>query len=100
MRRLLTPDVYPELDRLGGRLAGGCQEPIDAHDLPKHTVTLGAKGCVTFRADRLLRYRDFLECDAELQFASWLYLFNRGIYLSPGEEEQWTLSVVHGEDEG
>ena len=37
--------------------------------------------------------------DAELTRLSWVYGFNRGIYMTPGRDEQWTLSVQHTEDD-
>lgn len=38
---------------------------------------------------------DFLETSAALLEASWSWLVSRGIFLTPGNEEQWTLSVQH-----
>jgi glutamate-1-semialdehyde 2,1-aminomutase len=26
---------------------------------------------------------------------AWLYNMNRGIFMTPGREEEWTLSVTH-----
>ena len=40
-------------------------------------------------------YRDFLDTQPELFAASYPWLLNRGIFMTPGDEEQWTLSVQH-----
>ena len=33
--------------------------------------------------------------DAELTDLAWLYSMNRGIFMTPGREEEWTLTVAH-----
>lgn len=95
LREILTPDAYAYLARLGARLAAGCQKAIAMYDLPAHTVDLGAKGCVSYRKQPLRNYRDFLETLPEIFGASYPWLLNRGIFMTPGDEEQWTLSVQH-----
>jgi glutamate-1-semialdehyde 2,1-aminomutase len=42
-------------------------------------------------------YRDFLGTLPELFAASYPWLLNRGIFMTPGDEEQWTISVQHAE---
>ncbi len=92
---MLVPDAYAHLARLGTRLAQGCADALAANGIPAHTVDLGAKGCVTYRPEPLRNYRDFLETDMELYAASYPWMVNRGIFMTPGDEEQWTLSVQH-----
>jgi glutamate-1-semialdehyde 2,1-aminomutase len=59
-------------------------------------VSVGAKGCITFRADPVRDYRDFLQVDARLGHAHWLVQHNGGVFLPPwGKVEQWLLSVQH-----
>jgi len=97
LTEVMTPDAYTYLAGLGARLAAGCQAAIDANEIPAHTVDLGAKGCVSFRAERLTNYRDFLATKPELFGAAFPWALNRGIFMTPGDEEQWTLSVQHTE---
>jgi glutamate-1-semialdehyde 2,1-aminomutase len=33
--------------------------------------------------------------DKALAELAWLYNMNRGIFMTPGREEEWTLSVTH-----
>ena len=40
-------------------------------------------------------YRDFLETNTDLYNASYPWMVNRGVFMTPGDEEQWTLSVQH-----
>ena len=97
MTEILTPAAYDYLGRLGNRLARGCQDAIDRFGMPAHTVDLGAKGCVSYRPAAMRNYRDFLETRPELFAASYPWLLNRGLFMTPGDEEQWTLSVQHGD---
>jgi glutamate-1-semialdehyde 2,1-aminomutase len=99
LTEVLTPDAYERLAVLGSRLADGCAKAIAEHGLPAHTVDLGAKGCVSYRAEPLRSYRDFLETRPELFEASFPWVLNRGVFMTPGDEEQWTLSVQHTDDD-
>jgi glutamate-1-semialdehyde 2,1-aminomutase len=97
LTEVLTRDAYDELGKLGTLLAEGCKRAIDDHGIPAHTIDLGAKGCVSYRAEPLRNYRDFLETRPELFAASFPWMVNRGIFMTPGDEEQWTISVQHSE---
>jgi glutamate-1-semialdehyde 2,1-aminomutase len=97
LTKVLTPDAYEHFARLGARLAGGMDAAIAEHGLPAHTVDLGCKGCVSYRSEPLTCYRDFLETNIHLYTASYPWMINRGVFMTPGDEEQWTLSVQHDE---
>jgi len=97
LKEVLTPDAYRHFARIGSRLSQGCQAAIARHGIPAHTVDLGAKGCVSYRQTPMRDYRDFLDTKPELFAASYPWLLNRGIFMTPGDEEQWTLSVQHTE---
>ncbi|MFN2542987.1 MAG: aspartate aminotransferase family protein [Actinomycetota bacterium] len=99
LTEVLTPDAYERFAQLGTALAGGCAEAIRANRIPAHTVDLGCKGCVSYRPQPLRNYRDFLETNLDLFAASWPWMVNRGIFMTPGDEEQWTLSVQHSDDD-
>jgi glutamate-1-semialdehyde 2,1-aminomutase len=99
LTEVMTPEAYEYLGKLGTLLAEGCQRAIEEHGIPAHAVDLGAKGCVSYRKDRLQNYRDFLECNVDLFAASWPWMVNRGVFMTPGDEEQWTVSVQHSEND-
>ena len=93
---VLTDDSYLHLGMLAGRLRAALESVIDAHAVPWHVVSAGAKGCVTFRQDRVREFRDFLQIDARLGHLHWLMQHNGGVFLPPwGKVEQWLLSVQH-----
>jgi glutamate-1-semialdehyde 2,1-aminomutase len=97
LTEVLTPDAYEYLAKMGTLLAEGCQRAIDDAGIPAHAVDLGCKGAVSYRREPLTNYRDFLECNVALYEASWPWMVNRGVFMTPGDEEQWTISVQHSE---
>jgi glutamate-1-semialdehyde 2,1-aminomutase len=95
---VLVPGAYMHLDGLRHRLVAGLDEVITRHRLPWHVVAIGAKGCVTFRAEPVRDYRGFLDIDSELGHAHWLIQHNGGVFLPPwGKVEQWLISVQHSD---
>jgi glutamate-1-semialdehyde 2,1-aminomutase len=93
---VMTPEAYAHLDHLNERILRGCQAVVDEFRLPAYTVGIGAKGCVTFATEKVVDYPSFKRAqDPELTDLAWLYNINRGIFMTPGREEEWTLSVTH-----
>ncbi len=96
---ILDASAYAHFDALAETLQGGLDEAIAKHHLPFHVTTLAARGGVTYRAQRVRNYRDYLEIDKSFAYLSWLYQCNRGVLMAPGAEENWTLSVQHSVDD-
>jgi len=93
---VLTPAAYEHLDRLNERILAGCEAVIRKHNLPGYSVGVGSKGCVTFSPAKIIDYETFkANQDKDLSELAWLYNMNRGIFMTPGREEEWTLSVTH-----
>ncbi|MCW3000322.1 MAG: glutamate-semialdehyde aminotransferase [Solirubrobacterales bacterium] len=96
LTEVMTPEAYAHLETLNGRLLGGCTDVIAKHGLPGYAVGIGSKGCVTFSPTKIVDYETFkANQDAEMADLAWLYNMNRGIFMTPGREEEWTLSVTH-----
>src|SRR4051794_36392345 len=99
LEQVLTPDAYRHLDALNERLLTGCEDVIARHRLPGYAVGVGSKGCVTFSPVPIVDYETFkANQDVGLTELAWLWNMNRGIYMTPGREEEWTLSVTHTEE--
>jgi len=99
LEQVLTPDAYRHLDALNERLLTGCEEVIARHRLPGYAVGVGSKGCVTFSPVPIVDYETFkANQDVGLTELAWLWNMNRGIYMTPGREEEWTLSVTHTDE--
>jgi glutamate-1-semialdehyde 2,1-aminomutase len=93
---VLTDEGYAKLHRFNRDLMAGCDRIIAEFGLPAHTVGMGSKGCVVFSSEPILEYRDYLtKIHHELTNLAWLYHMNNGIFMTPGEDEEWTLSVLH-----
>jgi len=97
---VLDEAAYRRLDQAGQRVLDGCQAVCDRYGLPAYAVGVASKGCVMFAEERVVDYRSFAEhFDDDLNYLGWLYHMVNGVYMTPGADEQWTLSVVHGDDE-
>ena len=96
---ILTPAAYAHFDALAEALEGGLRKVMSDNQLPFHPITLAARGCVTYRKERVRNYRDYLTIDKKYAYLSWLYQCNRGVLMAPGAEENWTLSVQHSEED-
>jgi glutamate-1-semialdehyde 2,1-aminomutase len=74
-------------------------EIIDEYQLPAHTVGFGVKGCITWSIAPVRNYRDYKATDFAVAELSWLWSLNRGIITPPGLDEQWLISLAHGQRE-
>ena len=100
LTEVLTADAYEKLESANDWLLGRCDEIIERYGLPCYTQGLGAKGCVVFSGEPLHEYRDYLtKVDGELSTLAWLYHMNHDIFMTPGVEEEWTISIAHSEDD-
>jgi glutamate-1-semialdehyde 2,1-aminomutase len=100
LTEVLTADAYTHFEALDARLRAGLDDVIERYGLPCHTQGLGSKGCVVFSSEPLYEYRDYAtKVDEELSTLSWLYHMNHGIFMTPGVDEQWTLSVAHVDED-
>jgi glutamate-1-semialdehyde 2,1-aminomutase len=98
LTQVLTEDAYAKLESSNDWLRGRCDEIIERYGLPCYTEGLGAKGCVIFAGEPLREYRDYLtKVDGDLATLAWLYHMNNGVFMTPGVEEEWTLSIAHSE---
>lgn len=99
LEKVLTPEAYAHFDDLNGRLMEGCTDVVKRFGFPGYAVGFGAKGCVTFSPKKVVDYVTFREGQrSELNELCWLYAMNRGVFMTPGREEEWTLSVFHDND--
>lgn len=99
---VLTPGAYDGLQAFLNLLTVGLEQVIAEYELDAYVVGAGAKGCVVW-ADGARQLRDFRDYCSRFDGAAaelcWLYLVNRGVFLAPGQDEQFTFSVAHGPSE-
>ena len=95
LTEVLTDAAYTKLHAANKSLMAGCERVIAEYGLPAHTVGMGSKGCVVFSAEPVREYRDYLtKIHHDLSDLAWLYHMNAGIFMTPGRDEEWTLSVL------
>ncbi len=99
LTEVLTPAAYSHFDALAEILQGGLQAVIEEAGLDMYVTTLGARGGLTYRKERVRDFRDYLTIDKGLAYLNWLYQGNRGLLMAPGMEENWTLSVQHTDED-
>ena len=94
---LLDDAAYASLDSHGKLLKELLDKVIDTYSLPAYVVQAGAKGSLVWAEKPELRdFRDYRRrFNFDLGFLAWLYLNNRGVFLAPGQDEQWTHSIYH-----
>ena len=93
---VLTADAYTQLHAANEKLMAGCERIIAEYELPAHTVGMGSKGCVVMSSEPVREYRDYLtKIHHDLTDLAWLYHMNNGVFMTPGQDEEWTLSVFH-----
>jgi glutamate-1-semialdehyde 2,1-aminomutase len=99
LQEVMTPAAYEHLEALNERILSGCEAVIERHRLPGYAVGIGSKGCVTFSPAPVVDYESFkVNQDVAVTELAWLWNMNRGIYMTPGREEEWTLSVMHTDE--
>lgn len=100
LSEVLTPAAYERMTRLAARLRDSLDATIAQYGYGWHVVSVGGKGCVTFKREPVREFRDFLTIDDRLGHLHWLMQHNGGVFLPPwGKVEQWLLSVQHDEDD-
>jgi glutamate-1-semialdehyde 2,1-aminomutase len=100
LTKVLDAAAYERLEDAGERLLAACQDICDRYGLPAYAIGMSSKGCVMFASDRVIDYRSYLEYFHEdLNYLAWLYHMTSGVFMTPGGDEQWTLSVAHTDEE-
>jgi glutamate-1-semialdehyde 2,1-aminomutase len=100
LMEVLTPGAYVHLERLGERMVAGCRRALEERDLPGYAIALGARGCATLSPVPIVDGATLWASeDRDLVQLHWLFNMNRGILSAPARPEQWTLSVVHSDED-
>ena len=94
LERVMTPDAYAHLGRINARLLDGSQGIIDRYRLAAYPVGIESKGVITFASTKVVDYETYKSAQQkELIDLLWLWNMNRGIFGTPGRDEEWTLSI-------
>ena len=97
--KLCTPEALEKAESLNIQALTRIREIIDEHELPAHTVGFGVKGCITWSDRPVRNYRDYKATDFQVAELSFIWSLNHGIMTPPGLDEQWLISLAHGQAE-
>ena len=99
MDMVCTEEAMETAEALNTQALDRITDVINEYQLPAHTVGFGIKGCITWSVDPVRNYRDYKATDFKVAELSWLWSLNRGIITPPGLDEQWLISLAHGQRE-
>ena len=97
--KICTAETLAAAEALNQQALERISAIIDEYQLPAHTVGFGVKGCITWSKEPVRNYRDYKATDFAVAELSWLWSLNRGIITPPGLDEQWLISLAHGQRE-
>ena len=100
LTEVLVDDAYEKLEATNEKLKAACAEVVEQLRPARLHRGHGRQGLrhLLPRADlRVPRLPD--QGRRRARHAGWLYHMNHGIFMTPGVEEEWTLSVAHSDDD-
>lgn len=97
--KICTPETLGVAEGFNVQALNRISEIIAEYELPAHTVGFGVKGCISWSTTPVRNYRDYKATDFKIAELSWLWSINRGIMTPPGLDEQWLISLAHGQKE-
>ena len=97
--KICTKEALDNAESLNIQALNRISEIITEYELPAHTVGFGVKGCITWSPAPVRNYRDYKATDFQVAELSFLWSLNHQIMTPPGLDEQWLISLAHGQDE-
>jgi len=90
LEQVLTPEAYRHLEALNERIVSGCEAVIERYQLP--ATPLASPRRLRHLLDRAHRRLRDLQANQDVAVTelAWLWNMNRGVYMTPGREEEWT----------
>jgi glutamate-1-semialdehyde 2,1-aminomutase len=97
--RVCTPEAMAKSEELNMQALNRIGDIIDEYELPAHVVGFGVKGCITWSEGPVRNYRDYKATDFQIAQLAFFWALNRNIMTPPGLDEQWLISLAHGQKE-
>ena len=97
--RICTAEALQRCEDFNRQALTRVSEIINEYELPAHTVGFGVKGCITWSSEPVRNYRDYKATDFDLAELSFFWAQNRNVMTPPGLDEQWLISLAHGQRE-
>ena len=99
VERLCTPEALQRCEEFNRQALTRISEIINEYEIPAHTVGFGVKGCITWSPRPVRNYRDYKATDFDIAELSFFWSLNRNVMTPPGLDEQWLISLAHGQRE-
>ena len=100
LSNVLTKTAMSRAARLSEMLGKGYRDIIDDEGLTAQISQAGLSGAIAFSSKPVTDWRSFQACHTGKWFAYCFAMMNRGIIpAGPSPDEQWTVSVVHTQEE-
>ncbi len=97
--RVCTEEALGRSESLNMQALNRIADIMDEYELPAHVVGFGVKGCVTWSPEPVRNYRDYKATDFDIAQLAFYWALNRNIMTPPGLDEQWLISLAHGQKE-
>jgi glutamate-1-semialdehyde 2,1-aminomutase len=97
--RLCTPEALKRCEDFNRQALTRIADIINEYEIPAHTVGFGVKGCITWSPTPVRNYRDYRATDFDIAELSFFWSLNRNVMTPPGLDEQWLISLAHGQRE-
>ena len=97
--RLCSPEALQRCEDYNRLALTRIAEIINEYEIPAHTVGFGVKGCITWSSTPVRNYRDYRATDFDIAELSFFWSLNRNVMTPPGLDEQWLISLAHGQRE-
>ncbi len=100
LRSVLTRQSMARAQRLSEEMATSYSEMLNLYEIPSTVPIAGLSGAISFNSKQPCNWREFREGDIGRWNYYYLSMMNRGVIpAGPGADEQWTVSVMHTEDD-
>lgn len=97
--RVCTPEALARSEAFNVQALKRIFDIINEYELPAHTVGFGVKGCITWSDKPVRNYRDYKATDFQAAYLSFIHSLNNAVMTPPGLDEQWLISLAHGQKE-
>lgn len=100
LTKVLTDDVYKEMDRLGAKYAAGLEEIINRIGLPASVTSEGPLGGIQFVPEKPHTYRQANKCNKWMWSEYWYGMLSKGVIpMGSGWFEEYSISAAHTEED-
>lgn len=100
LEQVLTPEAHKRLGELGAMLVDGCRAVLDRAGRSGHGAVAGGRGFVALTPTPARDHTDVGQAHPpELSRLAWLFLMNRGLFVTPARPLQWMVGLGHTDDD-